>query len=121
MKSAERNGVLEGARLASPYTLPLVVVPALLLLTPMRAPESSPQVSPAAISVAASELGANVDSYFTAYSTDLAQRVAEAEYQDSDVTLPLRPNRRYVVQGRIVRRNRSLGLAEDTRDFDHLL
>ena len=121
MKSAEHSGVLESARRVSPYTLSLVVVPALLSLAPLRTHDApSPHVA-AQISVAASELGANVDSYFTVYSKDLAQRVAEADYQTSDVILPLRPNRRYVVRGRIVPRDRPLRLAESDGDFNHLL
>lgn len=121
MRSAEHSAVLEGARRVSPYTLSLVVVPALLSLAPLRPQDALSRPAAAPISVAASYIGANIDSYFTGHSKDLAQRVAEADYQASDIILPLRPNRRYVVRGRIVRRNRPLRLAESDGDFDHLL
>ena len=121
MRSAENSGVLESSRGASPYTLSLAVVPALLSLVSLQAPESPPQVPAAAISAAASDLGANVDSYFTLCSWDLAKRVAEADYHAPDIILALRPNRRYVVRGQIIPRNRTLGLAESDGDFDHLL
>ena len=123
MRSAEHRGTLVRSRLISPYSLSLVVVPALMAVGPVKTvPMSATLATRLGVhSEAASDLGATLDEVIGVRLRDLQEKLHESMPVIPDVAFLLHPNRRTIHQGRVVWRDRPVRLAETSNQFDHLL